>query len=72
MGTSLLPMITVSSQGSSDPLLLGKDTEYWAYIVGVGEYAENRRKIDRICSQKSTILKIFSCSRLGGLKITSK
>ena len=41
MGTSLLPMITVSSQGSSDPSLLGKDTEYWAYIVGVGEYAEN-------------------------------
>ena len=41
MGTSLLPMITISSQGSSDPSFSGKDTEYWAYIVGVGEYAEN-------------------------------
>jgi hypothetical protein len=43
MGTSLLPTFTVSSQASilQDPSMIGKDTEYWAYIVGVGEYGEN-------------------------------
>jgi len=43
MGTFLLPTIIVPSQGSilQNPSPIGKSTEYWAFIVGIGEYAEN-------------------------------
>jgi hypothetical protein len=43
MGTFLLPMITVPLQASipQNPSTIGKDTEYWALVVGIGEYAEN-------------------------------
>ena len=43
MGTFLLPTITVPLQASilQNPSTIGKDTEYWALVVGVGEYAEN-------------------------------
>ena len=43
MGTSLLPTITIPSQASirQNSSTIGKATDYWALVVGVGEYAEN-------------------------------
>lgn len=43
MGTVLLPTFTVPLPASilQNPSTIGKDTEYWALVVGVGEYAEN-------------------------------
>ena len=39
--TILLPTMNVPTQAINGSSTLGNDTEYWAYIVGVGEYAEN-------------------------------
>jgi len=43
IGTFLLPTITIPLQANiqQNPSTIGKQTEYWALVVGVGEYAEN-------------------------------
>ncbi|MCJ7698338.1 MAG: caspase family protein, partial [Thermoplasmata archaeon] len=43
IGTILLPTLTAPLQASilQNPSKIGKDTQYWALVVGIGKYAEN-------------------------------
>ena len=43
IGTVLLPTITAPLQANilQNPSKIGKGTQYWALVVGIGEYAEN-------------------------------